>query len=115
MVRTGLLLVLVVVAWLWSVRPWGRADGARPLETLGVGSLFVYWVHVELVYGIATKPLRHALTLEQCVIAWAVFSLAMFALLLGWNASRPTRLWIADELLKLVKSETWTARPLADR
>jgi hypothetical protein len=49
------------------------------------------------------------------VIAWAVFSLAMFALLLGWNASRPTRLWIADELLKLVKSETWTARPLADR
>lgn len=115
MVRTGLLLVLVVVAWLWSVRPWARADGARPLETLGVGSLFVYWVHVELVYGIATKPLRHALTLEQCVIAWAVFSLAMFALLLGWNASRPTRLWIADELLKLVKSETWTARPLADR
>ncbi len=115
MVRTGLLLLLVTVAWLWSVRPWARPDGARPLETLGVGSLFVYWVHVELVYGIATKPLRHALTLEQCVIAWAVFSLAMFALLLGWNASRPRRLWLADELVKLLKSETWTARPLAGR
>jgi uncharacterized membrane protein len=115
MVRAGLLLVLVVLAWLWSVRPWARADGARPLETLGVGSLFVYWVHVELVYGVATKPLRHALTLEQCIVAWAMFSLVMFALLLGWNASRPTRQWIADELAKLVKSEGWTAKPVTGR
>jgi uncharacterized membrane protein len=113
--RVGLLLLLVVVAWAWSVRPWARPEAARPLETLGVGSLFVYWVHVELVYGVATRPLRHALTLEQCLIAWAVFSLAMFALLLGWNASRPTRLWLSDELLKLMKSDTWTARPLAGR
>lgn len=115
MARTGLLLMLVAVAWLWSVRPWSRPESARPLETLGVGSLFVYWVHVELVYGFATRPLRHALTLEQCVIAWALFSLAMFALLLGWNASRPRRRWMADELLKLIKSETWTAKPLAGR
>src|SRR5262249_51192247 len=90
MVRTGLMLVLVYVAWLWSVRPWAGPRTPRPLETLGMGSLFVYWVHVELVYGFATRPLRHALTLEQCVVAWALFSLAMFALLLGWNASRPT-------------------------
>ena len=114
-VRVGLLLLMVVVAWIWSVRPWARPDGPRPLETLGVGSLFVYWVHVELVYGVATRPLRHALTLEQCVLAWAVFSLAMFALLLGWNACRPTRLWLAEELLKLVKSEGWTVRSLAGR
>ena len=36
---------------------------ARPLEVLGVGSLFVYWVHVELVYGGATRllaPAAHA-------------------------------------------------------
>lgn len=115
MVRTGLLLLMVAAAWLWSIRPWARPDGPRPLETLGVGSLFVYWVHVELVYGIATKPLRHALTLEQCLLAWALFSLAMFALLLGWNASRPRRLWLADELVKFLKSETWTAKPLAGR
>jgi uncharacterized membrane protein len=115
MLRTGLLLILVAVAWAWSVRPWVRSDAQRPLETLGIGSLFVYWVHVELVYGFASKPLRHALTLEQCVVAWALFSLAMFALLLGWNASRPTRRWLADELIRLLKSETWTARPLAGR
>jgi hypothetical protein len=44
-----------------------------------------------------------------------VFSLAMFSLLLGWNASRPSRRWLADEVVKLIKSETWTARPLAGR
>jgi uncharacterized membrane protein len=115
MVRTGVILVLVCVGWLWSVRPWAGSGTPRPLETLGVGSLFVYWVHVELVYGFATRRLRHALTLEQCVVAWALFSLAMFALLLGWNASRPTRLWLADELVKLFKSEAWTAKPLAGR
>ena len=115
MLRAGLLLLLVVVAWAWSVRPWARPDAPRPLETFGAGSLFVYWVHVELVYGVATKPLRRALTLEQAVVAWAVFSLAMFALLLGWNASRPRRRWLADELVKLMKSDTWTTRPLAGR
>jgi hypothetical protein len=48
-------------------------------------------------------------------VAWALFSLAMFVLLLGWNASRPTRLWLADEVVKLLKSDTWTARTLAGR
>jgi uncharacterized membrane protein len=114
-IRTGILLILVVVAWIWSVRPWARPGAPRPLETLGIGSLFVYWVHVELVYGAAGRPLRHALTLEQCLVAWALFSLAMFALLLGWNASRPTRRWLADEGVKLFKSESWTARPIAGR
>ena len=115
MLRAGLLLLLVVVAWAWSVRPWARPDAPRPLETFGAGSLFVYWVHVELVYGVATKPLRRALTLEQAVVAWAAFSLAMFALLLGWNASRPRRRWLEDELVKLMKSDTWTTRSLAGR
>jgi len=114
-IRTGILLILVAVAWLWSVRPWARPQTPRPLETLGLGSLFVYWVHVELVYGAAGRPLRHALTLEQCVVAWALFSMAMFALLLGWNASRPTRQWVADEVVKLFKSEGWAARPVAGR
>jgi uncharacterized membrane protein len=115
LVRTGILLLLVCLAWLWSIRPWARPDGVRPLETLGVGSLFVYWVHVELVYGVAGRPLRHALTLEQCFVAWALFSMAMFALLLGWNASKPTRQWLTDEVVKLLKSETWSARPIAGR
>ena len=58
--RVGLLVLCVHVAWLWSVRPWPRLSRRSPLEVLGVGSLFVYWVHVELVYGGATGPLRPA-------------------------------------------------------
>jgi hypothetical protein len=56
-----------------------------PIEILGVGSLFVYWVHVELVYGFAGRPLRRQLTLEQGFLAWGLLSIAMYALLLGWN------------------------------
>ena len=114
-IRTGLILLLVFAAWAWSERPWRRPDASSPLATMGVGSLFVYWVHVELVYGFASRPLRHRLTLEQCALAWAGFSLAMYALLLSWNASRPTRLWIREEAAKLFKSGSWTPTPLANR
>jgi uncharacterized membrane protein len=114
-IRTGLIVLLVFAAWAWSARPWRRTDSAGPLVTLGVGSLFVYWVHVELVYGFASRPLRHRLTLEQCAVAWAGFSLAMYALLLSWNASRPTRHRLREEAAKLFKSGSWTATPLANR
>ena len=114
-VRTGLMVVSVAVAWLWAARPWRRAQRGSPMEVLGVGSLFVYWIHVELVYGFAGRPLRHQLTLEQCAIAWTGFSLAMYALLLGWNASGPSRLRLRSELLKLFKSDSWTHGTAADR
>jgi len=114
-IRTGLILLLVFAAWAWSERPWRRTDGASPLVTLGVGSLFVYWVHVEVVYGFVTRPLRHRLTLEQCAVAWAGFSLAMYALLLSWNASRPTRHRLREEAAKLFKSGSWTPTPVANR
>jgi len=88
--RVGILVVWVAAAWLWSVRPW-RLIAARPLEVMGVGSLFVYWVHVELVYGGATRPLRRQLTLEQAAVAWAAFTVGMYFLLLGWNRLAPAR------------------------
>jgi uncharacterized membrane protein len=89
--RVGLLVSMVAVAWLWSVRPWPRLTAWRPLEVLGVGSLFVYWVHVELVYGGATRMLRRQLTLEQGAVAWVAFTAGMYLLLLGWNRLTPAR------------------------
>ena len=114
-VRVGVILVLVALAAAWAVRPWRVATRSSPLETLGVGSLFVYWVHVELVYGLASRPLRHQLTLEQCGLAAAGLAVAMYGLLLGWNASTPTRSWLRHEALKLFKSEGWMTPPLANR
>ena len=95
--RVGLLVCLVPLAWLWSVRRWPRLMAGSPLETMGVGSLFVYWVHVELVYGVAGRPLRGALTLEAALLAWILLSLIMFVLLLGWNRLRPLRGRLRDK------------------
>lgn len=83
--RVGLLLLAVAAAWLWSVRPWPRLTTPGPLEVMGVGSLFVYWVHVELVYGGAGQGLRRQLTVEQGFVAWAALCGLMWLLLLGWN------------------------------
>lgn len=87
--RTGLLLAAVAVAWLWCRRPWRRWPS--PVERLGIGSLFVYWVHVELVYGLAGRPLRGRLTLEEAAVAWGGLTLLMYALLAGWQSLRAGR------------------------
>ena len=113
-VRLGVMLLLVAASWLWEARPW-RVWRTSPTELIGVGSLFVYWVHVELVYGFASRQIRHQLTLEQCAVAWAGFSLAMYALLLGWNASGPTRGWVKSETIKLFNSATWNQRSVLGR
>jgi fucose 4-O-acetylase-like acetyltransferase len=75
------------------------ADRARitlgPLEKLGRSSLFVYWIHVELVYGYATWPIRHRLTLWQAAAAYAIFCTLMYGAVLArdrvvdrWRARR---------------------------
>lgn len=102
--RVGLLVLMVAVAWLWTMRPWAR-PGVRPLEVLGVGSLFVYWVHVELVYGGATRPLRRQLTLEQGAVAWLTFTVGMYLLLLGWNQLAPARARFRESVLNPLLSK----------
>jgi uncharacterized membrane protein len=88
--RVGLLVLAVPVAWLWSVRPWRLSD-VRPLEVLGVGSLLVYFVHVELVYGWISTPLKRSLTLEQGAIAWLLLTVAMYGLVVAWERRRAAK------------------------
>ena len=57
--------------------PWGGAGGA--LSRLGQSSLFVYWIHIELVYGTVAAGLRHRLPLWQMEVAYVAFSGAMYA------------------------------------
>jgi uncharacterized membrane protein len=50
LMRSGVLLALVLVAYAWS--HWGWAQrGFSPVIQLGSTSLLVYWVHIEFVYG----------------------------------------------------------------
>lgn len=82
--RVGLLVAAVPLAYLWSEKRV-RLTAARPVEVLGVGSLFVYFVHVELVYGWIANPLKHRLTLEQGALACGLLVVLMYGLLLGWT------------------------------
>jgi uncharacterized membrane protein len=54
-------------------RPWS------PLQVLGRSSLFVYWIHVELVYGLVSLPLHGAFSLAGAWAALGAFSLLMLA------------------------------------
>ena len=47
-----------------------RAAASDPLATLGRSSLFIYWIHVELVYGYASWMWRHRLPLWGTAIAF---------------------------------------------
>jgi hypothetical protein len=91
--RVGVLTAGVAVAWAWSRRPWPRLFWS-PLEVLGASSLFVYWIHIEMVYGLLATPLRRALPFTWAVMAWALFTAFM--------------LWLT--LLKLRVVASWQER-----
>ena len=71
--------VAVVFAISEVVARWAHRGLAwRSLERFGRSSLFVYWIHVDLVYGYASWPLRGRLPLWGTLIACAAFSLLMY-------------------------------------
>ena len=74
--RLGVLISLVPIAYAWNALVPGRS----PLRELGIASLFVYWIHVEMVYGVVSTPLHRQLTFPQAIVAFAVFSVFLFAL-----------------------------------
>ncbi len=74
--RLGLLLGALPVAYRWTA----RHTGWSPVRELGVASFFVYWVHVELVYGVLTLPIHKALGFEAATAAYAVFVALTFGL-----------------------------------
>jgi len=85
-IRLGLMIAALGLAWLWEQRP---TAGQRwsPIQALGRSSLFVYWVHVELVYGLISRPLHGAFPLWG---AWA--ALAVLCLVMLWLAVQKERL-----------------------
>jgi len=86
-IRLGLMSAGVGLAYLWELRP---ASGRRwsPLKTLGRHSLFVYWIHVELVYGLISLPLHGAFTVAGAWAALGLFCLLMLAVV-AFKDGRP--------------------------
>jgi uncharacterized membrane protein len=88
--RVGLMTAAIAAAFAWQSRPGGSVSWS-PLQQLGRSSLFVYWIHVELVYGLISRPLHRSLTLAQGLVVLAVFS--GFMLLSTLAKDRLVRAW----------------------
>ena len=73
--RLGILIGSLPIAYVWNALWTGRSA----LREFGHASLFVYWIHVELAYGSLSGPIHKQLTLEQALVAYALFSVALFA------------------------------------
>jgi uncharacterized membrane protein len=76
--RLGLLVAALGLAYAWEQRP---TAGRRwsPLQLLGRSSLFIYWIHVELVYGLISLPLHGAFSLRGAWIGLVLFCFVMLA------------------------------------
>ena len=82
-IRLGIVALTVPVAWVIErVLPMGWL---QPLVTLGRSSLFVYWIHIEMVYGVIAEPLKGALPLWATVAATAAMSVLLYGLVLLKN------------------------------
>ena len=78
--RIGASLLLLGIALLFA-RP--KMPFGASLRTLGQASLFVYWAHLQLTFGMAAKPLARSLDFP----AWA-FGFALLTVLMALAAGR---------------------------
>ena len=74
--RAGLLTMAIGAAYAWESRP-GGVEKWSPIRQLGRTSLFIYWIHVEMIYGLISEPLHGSLSLIQASLAFVAFSLFM--------------------------------------
>jgi uncharacterized membrane protein len=82
--RVGVLLLLLPLAYAWEHRWWSDpARRSEPMQAFGRASLFIYWIHVEMVYGVISAPLHRRLTFEQTVLAFSAFSVFLFLVAKG--------------------------------
>ncbi|HET9267259.1 MAG TPA: acyltransferase family protein, partial [Vicinamibacterales bacterium] len=99
--RLGILLMALPAALALAVR--GRRHPV--LEEFGVSSLFVYWIHVEMVYGIASMSLHRKLTVPQAAVGYVLLCVLLFALVRLKNRVRQGGLKTALYI------PTWPTRP----
>ena len=81
--RTGAIVVALVAVWWWM--RWRPAGRRSPMLVFGRTSLFVYWVHVELAYGVFSYPIRRALPTGWAFVAFVLFTIAMLGLAMLWE------------------------------
>lgn len=73
--RLGVVIAATGVAY-WATRLWKGG----PLLEFGRASLFVYWIHVEMAYGVLSLPLHRRLSFEGALVGLALFCALLFLL-----------------------------------
>jgi uncharacterized membrane protein len=91
LIRTGIMMALIPIAYAWDARARARAwlgpsgepehlaEPWSPLQQLGRSSLFVYWIHVEMVYGLISLPIHKGLSHPAAWAALGAFTLFILA------------------------------------
>lgn len=74
--RLGILILTLPLAYWWNAL-W---RGWSPIREFGVASLFVYWIHVEMVYGSPSASIHRTLPFPHVILAFAGFSVFLFGL-----------------------------------
>ena len=77
-IRAGVLMLTLAVLYAAEEALPAPTAALQALARFGRSSLFVYWIHVELVYGYASWMLRRSLPLWGTAIAYALFTALMF-------------------------------------
>lgn len=85
-VRLGIVLALVPMAFLWN-----GVAGRSWLCEFGRASLFVYWIHVEMAYGVISMSLHRRLPLEQAYLGFVLLTALLFGLVRLKNRIQTTK------------------------
>jgi uncharacterized membrane protein len=85
--RLGAVMTTLPLALAWCQRLRGRSW----IRDFGVASLFVYWIHVEMVYGVVASPFHRSLSFEAALGGYLI--LLVFLYLLVRLKDRLVRRW----------------------
>jgi uncharacterized membrane protein len=81
-IRAGVLMTALALVFALDELVSAPGLAFAMLGRLGRSSLFVYWIHVELVYGYATWAIRRRLPLRGTGVAYVLFTLLMLGAVL---------------------------------
>lgn len=95
--RAGGMTLALSGAWVWM--SGARAQRWSPVVLFGQTSLFVYWVHVELAYGVFSAAWKKSLTLPQVAVAYLAFTLLMLWAAKWWARRTAAGPWIPPHLV----------------
>lgn len=76
--RLGIVMALVPLAYLLSALPILPLGSA--FRQLGRSSLLVYWVHVEMAYGIFSASIHRRLPFEWALVGWVLLTVLLSGL-----------------------------------